>query len=396
MLSYHYMNCIHNAIFCIFLTATQLCAQGLPISHDTTIRKIGETLMREKGGIGLSVGILYKGQTYFYNFGSTEKNKQELPSQQSLYEIGSITKTFVGFLLAKAVNEGKVKFDDDIRKYLPRPYQNLEYDHQPIRLLDLANMTSGLPDNLPSPTPEILNAPADSVDDIRNRVISRYTIDTLFKALDTVKPATIPGTVPRHSNVGAQLLSYIIEKIYGQPIDVLIREIITQPLSMLKTDFRIPEEKSISVQGYDGKSNPAQPFANLYYRGAGGMLSCTEDLLKYLAFLMKQENINAKTVLKKTISIDAGTNKVIGIDPKDAVDPSKYSASVNWYHYTPEKRKTRIWTDGGTSGFASYIVMYPDADLGIIILSNKTGEKIFRSLPGMTGEILNLFLKAGK
>ncbi|NCI49962.1 beta-lactamase family protein [Sediminibacterium roseum] len=386
------MTRLSATLICVLLAATQLCSQTLPQSRDTVIRRLGEKLLREKEGVGLSLGILYRGETYYYNFGQAEKDGGEPLSQRSLYEIGSITKTFVGLLLARAVNEGRARMDDDIRKYFDQPFPGLEYNHHPVQLLHLANMTSGLPDNLPAPTQEMRNAPEDSVDVVRGRTIAKYTIDTLFKALATVKPDTIPGAVPRHSNVGAQLLAHIVEKIYGRPIDELIRDMITQPLAMNNTRFPVPGNKPVTVQGHDGKGKPVRTIANLYYRGAGGMISCTEDLLKYLSFLMKQDDANTRLVMRKTILMDAVSNKVVGVYPENRIDPTKYSASINWYHYTPAKNKTRIWTDGGTSGFASYIVMYPEADLGVILLSNKTGEKIFRSLPGTAAAILDLFL----
>jgi CubicO group peptidase (beta-lactamase class C family) len=73
-----------------------------------------------------------------------------LPSQNTVYEIGSITKTFVSFYLANAVLEHKVSLDDDIRKYLKESYPNLEYNGAPIQLVHLANTTSLLPDWLPN------------------------------------------------------------------------------------------------------------------------------------------------------------------------------------------------------------------------------------------------------
>src|SRR5260221_9371916 len=67
-------------------------------------------------GVGMSVGVIKDGKTYTYNYGTLEKGKKGPPAADTLYPIASITKTFTGTLLAQAVIEKKVKFDDDVRK----------------------------------------------------------------------------------------------------------------------------------------------------------------------------------------------------------------------------------------------------------------------------------------
>jgi CubicO group peptidase (beta-lactamase class C family) len=68
--------------------------------------------------VGLSIGVVKDGKKYTYNYGTVEKRKKNPPSTETLYQIASITKTFTGTILAQAVIEKRVKFDDDVRKYL--------------------------------------------------------------------------------------------------------------------------------------------------------------------------------------------------------------------------------------------------------------------------------------
>lgn len=100
-------------------------------SLDVHIKNLGQDLMKEKQSVGLSIGVYNDGKTYFYNFGTTEKGKETNVTENTVYEIGSITKTFMSFLLAKAVTEKKVTLNDDIRKYLDGEYPNLEYSNKP-------------------------------------------------------------------------------------------------------------------------------------------------------------------------------------------------------------------------------------------------------------------------
>lgn len=81
---------------------------------DSTIQQQGTAFVQEKSRVGLSIGVVRNGQMQFYNFGTMEKGKSLLPTQNTIYEIGSISKTVGSLLLAKAVVEKRVQLDDDI------------------------------------------------------------------------------------------------------------------------------------------------------------------------------------------------------------------------------------------------------------------------------------------
>ena len=68
---------------------------------------------------GLSIGILKDGKIHFYGYGETAKGSKQLPDEHTLFEIGSISKTFTAILLADAVNNGMIKLDDPVNKWLP-------------------------------------------------------------------------------------------------------------------------------------------------------------------------------------------------------------------------------------------------------------------------------------
>jgi CubicO group peptidase (beta-lactamase class C family) len=93
------------------LITTSASAQGLssaPLRLDTLVNRLGNNFNEDPKTVGLSIGIVDKGKTYFYNFGTTKVGQQQRPTQQTIYEVGSITKTFVSFILAQAVLEHKV------------------------------------------------------------------------------------------------------------------------------------------------------------------------------------------------------------------------------------------------------------------------------------------------
>ena len=93
--------------FSIFLFISLLSGYNLygQVNLDSLVTTLGESFLKNKQGVGLSIGIYNKGVLTFYNFGTTNKTKSNLPTRHTVYEIGSITKTFVSFILATAVIE---------------------------------------------------------------------------------------------------------------------------------------------------------------------------------------------------------------------------------------------------------------------------------------------------
>ena len=106
--------------------------------------------------------VLVKGeQTVQMHRGQLLNGKS--PNDQTLYEIASLTKTFAGTLLAQAINDNKLKLDDDIRNYLPDSFPNLSYEDHPITFRHLLTHESGLPTIFP-PKPDLFDQPDSATD----------------------------------------------------------------------------------------------------------------------------------------------------------------------------------------------------------------------------------------
>lgn len=359
-----------------------------PDSLEIFASKLGETFMKEKQAIGLSIGIYNNGNTYFYNFGTMKSGKSQVPTRRSVYEIGSITKTFVSYVLAQAVLDKKVSLEDDIRKYLKESYPNLEYNGHPIRLVHLANTTSLLPDWLPELPSEIKNLSPDSALTAKVRAYKNLSDKDFFAALHTVKLDTVPGTRRYHSNAAAQLLAYILEDVYQMPVDKLVKKFITGPAKMQQTSFIHSSRYSRLATGYSASGKESwYEFSMPYFKNAGGMASSTQDLVSYIGLLLDKDNPAAALCMKKTVDVNASSGKVVALRPDGVASPDIYSASLNWLKYQPDANASQVWADGGTNGFNSYLVMYPHLNSGVILLANKSDEKIFRALPGMAYQL---------
>ena len=270
----------------VFLAAGQANPPATNAHAEAAIQQLGTAFVQDKTHVGLSIGIVRNGQTSFYTFGTTEKGKNQSPTPNTIYEIGSISKTFGGLLLARAVVDGRVKLDDDIRQYLDGDYPNLAYEGKPIRLVNLTNWTSELPDNFPDNPDAYKQANPDSIPFLIVQGLSSYTKHDFFNDLHTVKLKAAPGQNPRHSNVAAQLVGYILEKIYQKPYAELVKTQIDQPLGMRTTAVSDPTSPLFAI-GYDGKGNPMPAFTMQAMQAAGGLRYSAADLLKYVSLSVR-------------------------------------------------------------------------------------------------------------
>ena len=324
---------------------------------DSLVDRSVSSFMQNNSRVGISLGLIKNGKQYIYNYGSTKKDEQDLPTEHTVYELASITKTFGSTLLAKAVLDKKVELNDDIRKYLKEDYPNLEYDGTPITLLNLANLTSGLPNWMPDK--DIFGkANPDAIPYILDSVHTIYTRDDLYRDLHQVKLKVLPGSVSRHCNTAAQLLGYIMESVYNDTYENLLKKYFAKPLKMRNTYLLKPgQQPSKMATGYDGKGRimPVIDWEDL--RVAASIASSTSDMLKYMNFQLNEKDPVVHLTHQPTFGkIEDG------------------AIALNWKVKKTDDGRRSISHTGGSLGFSSYMVFYPDSDSGVVLLSNEADQ----------------------
>jgi CubicO group peptidase (beta-lactamase class C family) len=310
---------------------------------DSIVQTAAKDYMENKNVAGLSIGVFTNNDMYIYNFGETKKGNGSLPTKNTIYEIGSVTKVFTGILLANAVVEGKVKLDDDIRKYLPGVYTNLEYQGKPVTLLQLSNHTSGLPFTVRLP---------DTKEDPFSPFVN-FNDDMLFKILHAVKLDTIPGVQRNYSNLGTAILGQILAKIYGQSYEKLLTTYILKPYGMKQTKIILSKkEKSKMSTGYDMEGKETKYWYNKLAESVGGIHSTASDMLLFIK--------------KQMSDVDSATN----LSHQPTFGDKKEGVGLNWDIYTTKKGYLRLAHDGGTDGFTSVCMIYPEIKSGFVLLTN--------------------------
>ena len=336
---------------------------------DSSVYKCVCEIFSEKKFVGLSLGIYKDDTEFYYNYGKIEKYSDVAPTAATVYEIGSITKTFTGVLLAQAVLNNKIKLDDDIRVYLKEEYDNLEYYGVPIRIINLANHTSGLPEDI---YPESLN---ELENPTMFDIVNIFNDDNglmFLKDLHNVTLETQPGEQFKYSNVGIIILGHILENIYETSYSELLKRFITHPLGMTNTETVFFEsDTSNYTKGYDTKGN-IMPHITFQIAGAaGGLKSTANDMMNYLKANVRETDRAIKLAHEKTFSDE---NNGIGL---------------GWQIKQSSSGDQQLWHDGGEPGFSTYCMVIPQKIFGIICLMNQKGfqselcnlsEKIFTGL----------------
>ncbi|HEX2853071.1 MAG TPA: serine hydrolase domain-containing protein [Opitutaceae bacterium] len=313
--------------------------------------------MSDPRAVGLSIGVLQEGKTFTFNHGTLVLGKKQVPTEDTVYPIASVTKTFTGSLLALAAVEGKLKLDDDVRQFLKGDFPNLEFQGHPIRLRDLLDHRSGLPFLLPDR------------DRSSDRETVPYSRENFYADLRRVTLHAPPGDKFQYSNAAAQLAGYILEGLYGLSFEQLVKEKIAQPLGMKDTAITLSAREHTRLAGGHDDAGKffAPPPDDL--QAAGGLMSTVADLLKYARWHLSE------------------TDGAVKLSHQPVFTENNYAAALNWQILSADGRRL-VWQEGNVPGFTSYLILEPELKIALVILTNESDRTSSARIAAMANEIL--------
>ncbi len=321
-------------------------------SIDSVVEKVLKAYIEKQNMVGASVGVYYNGKSYFYNYGEVKKNQKQIPKNTSLYEIGSITKTFVGFLLADAVKKGKIKLDDLLIKYLPVEVSKNEA-LQKIKIVHLSNHSSGLsrlPDNM-------FAFATDSLQPYEN-----YDEAAMMKALASTKLDHEPGTTYAYSNFAVGVLCTILEKVNKKSFEQMLQETICKHFGLSNTHTSLwPNNMSQMMAVYNDKGNETKVWKFKALAGAGSIISNAKDMLQYgIKQLANDGSALAKKItLSHTVTHDVAPNTV----------------ALGWHFDEAKTSKFKfLQHSGGTYGCRTQISVLKEKKLVVVVLTNNAAD----------------------
>lgn len=335
--------------FSMVLTGFFLNAQvtELPKAEplDWKMDSIVKNFMDNPANCGLSIAVYSNKKVSYYNYGSIKRGTKQLPNNKTIYEIGSISKTFTGILFAQAVLDKKLNLNDPVKKHLGEAYTNLSFKDKDVQLVHLANH-SGRIHRVPF---DLMKQPGFDMND----PYKNYSKEMVMTYMKTMKPDTFPGVKNEYSNLGMGLLGMIEENIYGKTYEELITEKICKPLGMNDTKITIAvTDTSRFAKGYNSEGVQV-PYWNLgAIPGAGGIRSTTEDMINYVKANLEEKDPALQLSHQTTYK-----------DERDHI-------GLAWHKTITKKGNELVWHNGRTGGFGSFCGFIKSKEIAVVVLAN--------------------------
>ena len=319
---------------------------------DTRVDSLVRPYIQLKHTAGICIAVIKNGKVQTYSYGETKLGEKNLPNaDQTLFEIGSISKTFTALLLADEVVKGKMLLNDPISKFLPDSIGKMSFKDVPITLQTLSNHTSGFPR-----LPMNLYQKGDDA----NNPYQNYDEKRMFTYLKNFRPYREVGVSYDYSNFAVGLLGTLLAKQNQTTYEQLLIEKICKSMNLKNTKITLQNvDNQGFAQGYDEKGKATSAWDLNMLAGAGGVRSTATDMAKYLMANMTKapENLQEAVDLTQKVTFDKG---------KDVV-------GLGW-HLT-EAKGHKIWQhSGGTGGFRSFAGFDKERQFGVVVLSNSTEE----------------------
>lgn len=334
---------------------------------NTLVDSLAKSLMSENKIPGMSIAVTVDGKHSFFNYGIISKESNKPVTNQSLFELGSISKTFTVTLASLSQINGNLDMQSPVSNYLPH-LKNTVFDSVKLYYLG-THIAGGLPLQLP-----------DNI----------TTDEQLMNYYKTWVPLYAPGTKRVYSNPSIGLLGIIAGKTMNETFTKAMTDHVFSKIGMSNTFYDVPQNKMGDyAQGYNKEDKPVRLNPAVLANEAYGIKSCTQDMLKFVDRNMGVGNLDAQ--LSKALEATHTGYFTTGVMTQDLIwEQYNYPASLSQllegnaaemaYKASdikplvpPMKPQPNVVINktGSTNGFASYVIYIPSKKIGIVILANK-------------------------
>ncbi|MDH0867932.1 class C beta-lactamase [Mitsuaria sp. GD03876] len=312
---------------------------------------------------GMAVGVTVGGQSYVFNYGVASRQASDPVDDKTLFEIGSVSKTFAATLATKAVAEGKLSLSASPGRYLPalkgRPIDR-------TTLLQLGTYTAG---GLPLQVPEQIKDEA---------AMRRY--------LQHWKPAYTPGSKRQYSNPSIGLFGRATAAALGRGYADAVQGDLLPRLGLRDTYIRMPAAAMADYAWGHDKDQAVRVTPDVYDAEAYGIKTTAADLLRFVRLNIDPSGLDADTraAVEGTqvgyFQID-GMTQGLGWEQYPWPVPLPQlqagnalarvvSNAVPVRHAAPGPRLFN--KTGSTRGFGAYVAFVPARGIGVVILANRS------------------------
>jgi len=316
---------------------------------------------------GVAVGITVAGKAYVFSYGVASTETRKPVTRDTLFEIGSVTKTFTATLASYAQVTDHLFLSDKTSKYLPA-LQNSKFGD--VSLLNLGTHTSG---GLPLQVP----------DNLRNN-------DELIQYLKDWRPTYEPGTYRTYSNLSIGTLGLIAAKSMRQGFVTLVEQRLFPALGMRSSYINVPQAKMADyAQGYTKENAPIRMATGVLSSEAFGIKATASDMVRFMEANMNSIRLDKKFQRAVTethtgyFKAEPMTQDLIWeqyqypVALKTLLEGNSpaiiFNATVVTEIHPPEGPRVGFWNHktGSTNRFGAQVPVLPEMRLGPIILANK-------------------------
>ena len=358
-----------KSLFCLALFSLSASCVAADLSSQqvtSLVKAVIEPLMEQQAIPGMSVAVLYKGRAQFVNLGVADLESRRRVTENTLFELGSVSKTFTGTLAGIMIRNGEIRLNDPVQKRWP---QLTGEQWRPVRMLHLATYTAGgLPLQLP--------------DEVTDQA-------SLLRFYQNWQPTAAPGLQRQYSNASIGLFGSLMVK--GDYEQAMERHVF-QPLRLTRTYITVPPSMMLNYAWGYKNGQPVRVSPGMLDAEAYGIKSTARDMLTFMQANIDPNRLSAgNAVLRNAIRtaqsryfkvgslyqglgweiydwpVDAETllsdnDNAVALKPRPVtqVNPVGPSQSASWVHKT-----------GATNGFGAYIAFIPEQNSGIVLLANK-------------------------
>ena len=351
------------------LLSTSLLTQAFA-ADEAKLKAITDAAIKpimEKNGIpGLAVGVSVDGESHIFTYGVMSKSSGKPVTAQTLFELGSISKTFTVTLSAYAETNAQLSLSGKVEDYLPsmkgKPFGD-------VTLMQLGTHTAG-------------GFPLQVPDNVK-------TEQQLLAYLKAWKPSYKPGTHRTYANPSIGMLGYITAKAMGQSFDDAMKDTLFPALGLKNTFTVVPEAKMADyAQGYKRTGEPARMTPAVLSSEAYGVRSTAEDMIRFVNANMGLEKLDGKIQQALTnthtgyFGVGAMTQDMVWeqyahpaqLETLRELNSGALLKTVPVSEISPPMKPRQdvfINKTGSTNGFGAYVAFIPKQKLGIVILANK-------------------------
>ncbi len=344
-----------------------------PITTQAEFDALANEVLAQAHIPGVGLALVAPGQVLWtggYGFSNIEAGIAVTPDTP--FMLASVTKTFTGTAVMRAVEEGKLTLDTPINDILPFVVDNPRVDGEVITVRHLVTHTSGILDAYP--TYNSLYTPGDSPIELGDFLQGYLMAGGEWYSAEGNFAPRMPGVTSEYSNVGAALAGFIVQQATASPLDKYAQGFLFGPLGMSHTGWHLADFADLTPIAVPYSHGEAIEHFGYPTWPDGQLRSSASDMARFLAAIMNGGELDGVRVLEAA-TVDVMLQPAL---PETASD-----IGVFWFLNYPEYGY--IGHSGGDPGVSTWMFFNPDTGLGVVVLFNcdcALAEKAMGALAG--------------